>query len=128
MIRGVYRALVMDSRDPDGVGRVRVTIPAVSGDSITDWIYPVINAGYVVTPKAGEQVWVLFEAGDVDNPVWIGKTVTTKTGINKQNKGYATLIDRVETLEDQVATLQSQVSTLQGQVSSLNSRVSAAGW
>lgn len=118
---GLYRALVTDSRDPENLGRVKVSIPAVTGDRPSEWIYPVVNSGYVVKPTAGDQVWVMFEAGDAENPVWLGKTKVTKTGITKQNKGYATLLDRLEQAEDDIDLLQSQVATLQAQVAALQS-------
>ena len=53
-------------------------IPAMSGDAITDWIWPVVSSGYVVVPDAGEQVWVTYENGDKDFPVWLGMTKTTE--------------------------------------------------
>lgn len=111
-MNGVYRAVVADSRDPDGLGRLKVRIPALTGAATSEWIYPVIGAGYVVVPKAGEQVWVLFEAGDVENPVWLGKTKVTTTGINKTNVGYATMIQRLEQAETDIATLKSQMTSV----------------
>lgn len=101
MTSGVYRAFVRDVRDPAGDGRIRVTIPAISGDSPTDWIYPVIGFGYWVTPKPGDQVWVLFEAGDEDNPVWLGAT--------KPNAAYKNLASRVASLETRVAALEARL-------------------
>lgn len=124
-MNGVYRALVHDVRDPADAGRIKVTIPAISGGAPTDWIWPVVSAGYVVRPKPGDQVYVMFEAGDVDNPVWIGKVAPSAYGVNKTATGYATLIERVEELEDDVTTLQGQVSTLQGQMSTVQSWIAA---
>lgn len=109
-MNGLYRAFVTDSRDPSNLGRIKVSIPAVTGATATEWIYPVVAAGYVVTPRAGEQVWVLFEAGDVENPVWIGKSRVTDTGVNKTTVGYSTLIQRVEQLEAEVVSIKSRLS------------------
>lgn len=105
MLAGVFRAIVQDTRDPAERGRIRVTIPSLSGPSRTDWVWPLVNCGYLVTPTVGEQVWVTFEAGDEDNPVWVGST--------KTHLDYYDLIQRVDTLETQVATLQSAVASLQ---------------
>lgn len=102
MTNGVYRAIVRDVRDPASEGRIKVAIPAISGDSPSDWIYPVVNCGYFVTPKAGDQVWVLFEAGDEDNPVWLGATKTSTR--------YKNLVTKVETLESQMANVLSRLA------------------
>jgi len=72
-------------------------IPAVSGNAITDWVWPVVGSGYLVVPDAGEQVWVTHENGDKDFPVWIGMT--------KINDEYA--------LKQQIAQLTSQVNYLE---------------
>lgn len=70
----IYRAIVADSRDSSNNGRVRVMIPALSGSAVSDWIWPVISAGILAVPEAGDQVWVAFENGDRDVPVWLGAT------------------------------------------------------
>jgi len=101
-VNGLFRAIVRDTRDPQAEGKIKVQIPAISGESITDWVYPLINAGYIVKPAVGSQVWIAFEAGDVDFPVWLGST--------KQNAAYATLVERVVSLEEQVADIQSRLS------------------
>lgn len=108
----IYRAIVRDNRDPAAKGRLKVIIPTLSGDSITEWIWPVISSGYLVIPKPGKQVWVLFENGDREVPVWIGMTETTV--------GYRNLIERVEDLEDEVVSLKSRVSALESAVSALS--------
>lgn len=115
----LYRAIVRDNRDPASKGRLKVTIPTLSGDAVSDWIWPVVSSGYVVKPKAGQQVWVTFENGDRETPVWVGKTDVTATGSADTTRGYATLLERVETLETQVVALQGQVSSLTSRVYAL---------
>lgn len=92
----IYRAIVADSRDPSNNGRVRVMIPALSGSAVGDWIWPLVNAGYLVTPSPGDQVWVTFENEDKDMPVWLGATRTSPE---------YDLLDRIEALETTVAAL-----------------------
>lgn len=80
----IYRAIVADSRDPAGKNRLRVMVPALSGQAISDWIWPVVRQG--VLPSAGEQVWILFENGDQDFPVWLGtKSVLTTSDLTISN-------------------------------------------
>lgn len=38
---GIYRGLVSDANDPTGKGRVRLVVPQVLGQAITDWADPV---------------------------------------------------------------------------------------
>jgi len=72
-------------------------IPAMSGNAITDWIWPIVSSGYIVVPDAGEQVWVTYENGDKDFPVWMGMT--------KINDGYA-LLQQISELAARVAALE----------------------
>lgn len=101
----ILRAIVKDTRDPGKLGRIKVIIPQQAGTGDSGWVYPVVSSGYIVTPKVGEQVWVLFEGDDKEMPVWIGKTTETT--------GYKTLLQRVIDLEDEVASLKSRVSALE---------------
>lgn len=111
----IYRALVRDSRDPAKKGRIKVSIPQVFGNEVTDWIWPVINSGFLVVPKSGEQVWVAFEGGDRERPTWLGKTAVT--GAYKTEGGPVgrldVLLDRIQQLEDDVEQLQADVAALQ---------------
>jgi len=94
----IYRAIVSDSRDPRNLGRIKVMIPVITGSGRTGWIWPVISAGYLVKPSAGDQVWVVFENDDRDTPVWLGTT--------KEIPGYG-LQERIHALETRVSALES---------------------
>jgi hypothetical protein len=96
----IYRAIVADVRDPVNRGRVKVMIPAITGQSISDWIWPVVTGGYLVPASPGDQVWVLCENGDTDTPVWIGQT--------QPSNGWD-LQARLESLESRVSALESAV-------------------
>lgn len=41
---GMYRAVVADSNDPEELGRVKLIIPQVLGQSVTNWAWPVKGA------------------------------------------------------------------------------------
>ena len=77
---GVYPALVSDVRDPDGQGRVRVTLPwspDTGGESYETWARVATlmggnNRGSWFVPDVGDEVLVVFEGGDPRRPYVIG--------------------------------------------------------
>jgi hypothetical protein len=71
---GVYRGVVYQNSDPQGKGRLRLKIPQVLADQVTDWAWPVETPGVETqTPLPGQGVWVMFEGGDLSYPIWIGQ-------------------------------------------------------
>jgi uncharacterized protein involved in type VI secretion and phage assembly len=74
---GVYRGTVMNNIDPMQMGRIIASVPDVSGVIPTTWATPCIpvagkQMGTFMVPQIGAGVWVQFEAGDPDLPVWTG--------------------------------------------------------
>jgi hypothetical protein len=68
---GVYRAVVIDNVDPQRQGRLLVRAPSVSPDPL-GWALPALTVTTgAALPAPGEPVWVLFEAGDAELPVWL---------------------------------------------------------
>jgi uncharacterized protein involved in type VI secretion and phage assembly len=74
---GKYRGLVVDNSDPQQIGRVRTQVPGVLGETLSLWAMPCVpaagvQAGFFIVPPVGSQVWVEFEQGDPDSPIWTG--------------------------------------------------------
>lgn len=74
---GKYRAIVQDVNDPERRGRIRVQCPKVLGNYLSAWCEPCIPyatdfAGDYYVPPVGEAIWIEFEEGDVDKPIWNG--------------------------------------------------------
>lgn len=74
---GKYRGKVANNVDPMQLGRIQITVPAVLGDGRLSWALPCVAfAGYRVglfmLPPVGANIWVEFEAGDPDSPIWSG--------------------------------------------------------
>jgi hypothetical protein len=68
---------VIENIDPEQIGRVIVQVPDVLGITPSSWAMPSvpaagIQAGVFVVPPIGSQVWVEFEQGDPDYPIWTG--------------------------------------------------------
>ena len=70
---GTYRGVVVDTADPLNKSRVKLRIPQVLANEVTDWAWFVNTPGTnSVIPKTGDGVWVQFEGGDPSYPIWIG--------------------------------------------------------
>jgi hypothetical protein len=74
---GKYRGTVVGTRDPLRLGRVQVEVPEVLGDTRESWAMPCVpyagpGIGLIAVPPDGANVWVEFEAGDPDRPIWVG--------------------------------------------------------
>ncbi|QQZ39400.1 hypothetical protein IF690_15120 [Pseudomonas sp. SK3(2021)] len=74
---GKYRGIVSDIDDPNNQCRIRATVPAVLGEQRCGWALPAApfagdGHGMVLLPKVGSGVWIEFEAGQLDNPIWSG--------------------------------------------------------
>lgn len=74
---GKYRGVVTDNKDPLMTGRVKARVPDVMGDKETGWAMPCApfggsGAGFFALPTVGAGVWIEFEHGDPDYPVWSG--------------------------------------------------------
>jgi hypothetical protein len=74
---GKYRGLVIENIDPEQIGRALVQVPDVLGEIPSSWAMPCVPAagiqsGCFIVPPVGSQVWVEFEQGDSNYPIWTG--------------------------------------------------------
>lgn len=94
---GIYRGIVTTSSDPLGKGRIKAQVPSVLGPKgETVWASPVGHRYVVVgdtgsglagedihdhgvnlvatiqPPSPGAGVWIAFESGDLESPLWLG--------------------------------------------------------
>jgi hypothetical protein len=74
---GKYRGVVTDTDDPMAEGRIRVQVPSVSGDQPLGWATACLPvgadpAGWFALPAIGSQVWIEFEEGNPERPIWSG--------------------------------------------------------
>ena len=82
---GLYRGLVVDNIDPQQRMRLRVNVPSTGAQMA--WAEACLPAGPSATgnahansasalPPVGSGVWVAFEGGDSNFPVWVGRRPT----------------------------------------------------
>ena len=74
---GKYRGSVENNVDPQMMGRIQVSVPAVLGDGTLSWAMPCVpyagpGVGLFTLPPNGANVWGEFEGGDPDYPIWSG--------------------------------------------------------
>jgi len=74
---GIYRGTVIDNVDPMQMGRISVIVPDVGSVTPSTWAMPCApmagkQMGAFFVPQIGAGVWIQFEGGDPDYPVWVG--------------------------------------------------------
>lgn len=74
---GKFRGTVINNIDLLQIGRIQVMVPDVSALLPTSWALPCVpiagkQQGIFVLPQIGAGVWVEFEQGDPDFPIWVG--------------------------------------------------------
>lgn len=73
---GSYKGVVVDAADPEKLGRLKLRVPDVYGDNLLDeWalskgVMSTKGGGIWMMPKEGDTVWVEFENGDPEYPIW----------------------------------------------------------
>jgi uncharacterized protein involved in type VI secretion and phage assembly len=77
---GKYRGTVLNNVDPEQRGRLMTMVPDVLGPIASSWAEPCAPLagptgppmGVYLVPPIGAGVWVEFEHGDPDYPIWAG--------------------------------------------------------
>ncbi len=74
---GKYRGKVTNNIDPEQSGRMQVSVPAVLGEGRLSWAMPNspyagMQNGFYAIPPIQSNVWVEFEGGDPNFPIWSG--------------------------------------------------------
>ena len=81
---GIYQGKVIDNDDPERLGRCKVSVPAINGaiddPEILPWSHYITagttgpNRGSFILPELGDVVWVMYQNGLKDNPVYLGSS------------------------------------------------------
>lgn len=86
---GKYRATVLNNVDLEKRGRLMLSIPDVLGLIPSTWAEPCVPLagptgppmGVYIVPPIGAGVWVEFEQGDPNYPIWVGCRWGTQSDI-----------------------------------------------
>lgn len=74
---GVYTGLVVDARDPEHRGRVKVRVPSLHAtEPLPTWALPMGahwggGAGHMIPPAVGAALFVMFLDGNPEVPLWL---------------------------------------------------------
>jgi uncharacterized protein involved in type VI secretion and phage assembly len=92
---GVTVGIVTNNKDPDGLGRVKATLPWMSDQVETDWarvVTPMAGSsrGVYLLPEVDDEVLVAFEHGDPGSPyvlggLWNGKDKPPESNSDGKN-------------------------------------------
>lgn len=88
---GKYRAIVTNVHDPRNMGRIKVRCPKVLGEFESTWCTPCVpcafnDGGLFYVPSVQETVWIEFEGGEPDKPIWTGSWwIPNRTPLQSSN-------------------------------------------
>ena len=73
---GKYRAKVVENVDPLFMGRLLVELAIMPGSTL-NWCMPCVpyagaRVGFYAIPPIRANVWIEFEGGDINFPIWVG--------------------------------------------------------
>ncbi|WP_394840102.1 phage baseplate assembly protein V [Pendulispora rubella] len=74
---GKYRGTVINNVDPLQIGRIQAIVTDVSALLPTTYAMPCVplagkEMGTYMVPQVGAGVWIEFEQGNPDYPIWVG--------------------------------------------------------
>jgi hypothetical protein len=92
---GKYRGKVVANQDVPPRGRLLVSVPGIL--TVPGWAMPCVpvatmlmGGGAFMRPAIGSNVWVEFERGDPDKPIWVG-CYWGETDLPKLAKEYSAI-------------------------------------
>ena len=83
---GKFRGVVTDNDDPSNLGRIKAEILGLQELNETGWALPCFpyagnGVGFIFIPEKGSHVWMEFEQGNIERPIWTGCFISEPSGI-----------------------------------------------
>ena len=102
IIHGAVPAIVSNLKDPETLGRVKVTFPWLAKESETDWVrvlsfYAGSDRGVFFPPEVGDEVLVIYQKGNVNAPYVIGSLWSSKAKPPEENADGKNNIKMIKT-------------------------------
>jgi uncharacterized protein involved in type VI secretion and phage assembly len=102
ILPGVVPAIVSNLKDPEQLGRIKVTFPWLAQESESDWLrilspYAGNNYGVFFAPETGDEVLVAFQTGNIDAPYVIGSLWSSKNKPPEKNADGKNKIKLIKT-------------------------------
>lgn len=69
---GKYSGEVTDNEDPDKRGSIKVKVPTMFGSQMEVWARPCFPTAHFYVPPVAARVWIEFEAGNPNYPLYVG--------------------------------------------------------
>lgn len=128
---GKYRAIVKNIDDPKKLGRIKVKCPKVLGDNLSSWALPNFLPNTFCLPDLQSLVWIEFENGKKDSPIWTGNFYTDaqinskfEDSYNKFNIDSDVLINSIKTS----SIISNDMTSRNGQVAIKGDSISGVGY
>ena len=95
-----YAATVVDNNDPLGQNRLSVMVPEIFAETPVWAVASITDSSGL--PSVGDSVWVSFEAGNSDHPVWQRPEGGDTQGAARSYSGkyHGRVIDNVDPMQE----------------------------
>ena len=102
LINGAVVAIVTNTKDPDGIGRVKVVYPWSKDSSESYWarimgFYAGDDRGAFFLPEVDDEVLLIFEHGNMESPIIIGSLWSGKDKPPETNSDGKNNIKKIKT-------------------------------
>ena len=101
-ISGAVTAIVTNTKDPDGIGRIKIVYPWNKDEGESYWarlmsFYAGDERGALFLPEVDYEVLVIFEQGDMESPIIIGSLWSTTSKLSEMNGDGMNNIKKIKT-------------------------------
>jgi hypothetical protein len=113
VLAGKFRAVVEDDADPLGQGRLLVSCPSVMARPA--WAEACVPYGALVAlPPVATEIWIEFEEGDADRPIWTGCRWDAAAGVVRTSASTVEVRASTVKLEASMVTVDAGMTKCSG--------------